>query len=37
MSDEAPKMDPRITIVVFIIIILTVLLSAKVIAGVLNS
>ena len=37
MSDEAPKMDPRIIIVVFVIIILTILLSAKIIGGVLNS
>ncbi|MBW6471100.1 MAG: hypothetical protein K0A90_07760 [Methanosarcinaceae archaeon] len=35
--DETPKMDPRIIIVVFVIIILTILLSAKIIGGVLNS
>jgi len=37
MSKEAPKLDPRIIIIVFVIIALTALLGIKVIGGVLNS
>lgn len=37
MSDEAPKLDSRIIIIVFVIIALTALLGIKVIGGVLNS
>ncbi len=37
MSEEAPKLDSRIIIIVFVIIALTALLGIKVIGGVLNS
>lgn len=37
MSEEAPKLDPRIIIIVFVIIALTILLSIKIIGGVLQN